>query len=99
MQMSERFKMDRKKARGFEHANSEFERALCRNDEHVITNIYKLLLRSETEEEQVKKCMIKWAQNVGHSIPMAQWEDMWSRGLKCMLSTNLKENFYKMMSR
>lgn len=49
------------------------------------------------EEEQVQKCVIKWAKNVGYNIQTAQWENMWSKGLKCIICSDLTENFYKMM--
>ena len=40
---------------GFEHCKTEFEIELCTNDEHVIAKMYKLLLKFETEEEQVER--------------------------------------------
>ena len=74
-QIKQRFKIEEKNG-GFEQAESEFGIALCTNDEHVIAKLYKLLLKYETEDEQVKDCMIKWAQNVGHNILMEEWENM-----------------------
>lgn len=37
-------------------------------NEYVIAKIYKLLLRYETEKEQVKQCMVKWVKNFGCNI-------------------------------
>lgn len=53
----------------------EFEE-LGRNDEHVIAKMHKLLLRFESEEEQIKYCMIKWATSFGYCLQMHTWERM-----------------------
>jgi len=92
------FKLDKKELE-FEQNKSEFEIQLCESDDHLIGKMYKLLLKGEMVEEQVKDCMVKWAKNIGHNIQMQQWEDMWTKGLKFTLCYNLKENFYKMMYR
>ena len=47
-----------------------------------------LLLKFETEEEQVKECMIKWAISFGNNIEMEQWENMRLKGLKFTLCYN-----------
>ena len=96
MQLMECFKLDKKKYR-FVNETTNFENQLCMNDELIITKMYKMLLQLNMEDEQVKDCMIKWARNFGYNIMMEQWEKMWRRGLKFILSYNLKENFYKMM--
>lgn len=69
-QLLERFKVD-KWLYGFEETKAVFETELCTNDDHVIAKIYGLRLKYETEE-QVKKCIIKWARNFGHDIQMEQ---------------------------
>lgn len=43
---------------GIKQQKIEFEVQLCADGEPVIAEIYKLLLKFETEEEQVKECMI-----------------------------------------
>lgn len=75
VRLLERFKAD-KRIFDFEHGKTEFEVDLCRNDEHVIVKMYKLLLKLEREGEQVKDWMIKRAKNFVHNIQMEQWQDM-----------------------
>lgn len=60
--------------------------------DHVLTKMYKLLMKFETEEEPVKECMVKRAKNVGHMISVDQWEKTWTKGLT--LHSNLKDTFY-----
>lgn len=55
---------------GIEQQKTEFQ--LLTNEEHVIVKIDKSLLKFEMEE--VKNCMIKWAENFGLNIQMKQWE-------------------------
>lgn len=63
-----------KRSLDFEYPKSEFEKELCTNDYHVITKMYALLLKFETEKGQVKESMVKWAENAGHDISMHQRE-------------------------
>ena len=35
----------------------------------VLSKIYKLMLNYETEDEQLKKCMVKWMENLKEQIP------------------------------
>ena len=71
-----------------------FEKELCNNVDHLISKMHKMLLKLNTEEAQVKECMVKWAQIFGYNVQMEQWEDMWKYRLKFLRSYNLKENFY-----
>lgn len=59
LQVTERFKVD-KKLYNFEHDKTIFEMELCTNEEHLISKIYKLLLKLETKDKLVKICMISW---------------------------------------
>lgn len=52
-----------------------FEIELCTKDKNVIAKIYKLLLKFETEE-QVEKCVIKWAIMFRYNIQIERWENM-----------------------
>ena len=33
-----------------------------------------MLLKRDTEKEIVKESMIRWAENIGHTITLQQWE-------------------------
>lgn len=44
--------------------------------------MYKLLLRFQTEEVQIKDCMAKWTINFGFNIQMDSWERIWVNNIK-----------------
>lgn len=70
---------------------TEFEDIIKKAKDHLLSRIYKILLKYETETEQVKNYMIKWMQNVGHMIPGNQWEYLWTKGLKFTASQAIRE--------
>lgn len=53
--------------------------------------MYTYLLMFETEEKQVKECMMEWATNFGYNIQMKQWENMWLKELRFLLYLDLRE--------
>lgn len=67
----QRYKVD-KWTFGTEQHRTEFETELCANDGRLVAKMYKPVLRFETEEEQIKKCMIKWTKNFDY-VQMNQW--------------------------
>ena len=78
---------------------TEFEKSVKENKPHLLSKIYKLLLRFETELEQVKNCMVKWMQNFNEQTHFSVWEYLWSTNLKYTKCQYLKEQWYKMFHR
>ena len=78
---------------------TEFEQTIKMGKSHVLSKIYKLLLKYETEMEQTKICMVKWMQNLNEQIPFDVWEYLWGKSLKCTKCQSLKEQWYKMFYR
>ena len=78
---------------------TEFELLITGGKSHVLSKIYKLLLKYETESEQVKHCMVKWMQNFNEQIQFNVWEYLWSTNLKFSKCQALKEQWYKMFFR
>lgn len=70
------------------------EMDLCTSDEHVIANMYKLVLKMNMVDKSVKDWMIKCTKKIRHNIMLDQWENIWSKGLKFILNYNLKENIF-----
>ena len=77
----------------------EIEKNVIENKPHLLSKVYKLLLRFETEFEQVKNCMVKWMQNLNEQIPFNVWEYLLSTNLKFTKCQSLKEHWYKMFYR
>lgn len=71
------------------------------NLDHIVSSktcilqIYKLLLRFETEYGQITNCMVTWATNFSYNINMGRWEKLWETGVTFTFCHNLKENFRK----
>lgn len=61
--------------------------------------MYTYLLEIKTEDEMVKECMVRWAQNLGYSIDLEDWERVWKINIKITRSVRFKENLYKMFYR
>lgn len=76
-QMKERFNMH-KRITGIEKRKTEFEIELCTKNDNIIAKVHKLLLRFETEDEQVEDCMMKWPPILNMDI----WQKMWGTGVK-----------------
>nr|XP_016852420.1 PREDICTED: interleukin-1 receptor accessory protein isoform X1 [Anolis carolinensis] len=47
----------------------------------------------------VTGCMVKWAQNIGHTITMTEWETLWRKKTKYTYAWDLKENWLKSFHR
>uniref|UniRef100_G1KWC4 Reverse transcriptase domain-containing protein n=1 Tax=Anolis carolinensis TaxID=28377 RepID=G1KWC4_ANOCA len=95
-QLKESFKEDQKI--GFEQRDTGWDRVL-KSDNKTIKILYQQLLTWETEEDQVKEVMIKWAKEVGRSINMSEWERIWNTNIKYTYAVELKENWYKIFYR
>ena len=50
VQLSKRFKADRKVFE-FKEETFMFEKGLCSNEDHLISKVFKMLLKFDTEEE------------------------------------------------
>ena len=43
------------------------------SNKKAIKKMYDFLLQIKMQDEIVKECMIRWAQNIGHNIDIDQW--------------------------
>lgn len=57
----------------------DFETIILQYKDHLLGQIYKLLIQYDTEEEQVKPCMVKWMQNIKGDIPLQCWGNLWTK--------------------
>uniref|UniRef100_A0A670JT87 Reverse transcriptase domain-containing protein n=1 Tax=Podarcis muralis TaxID=64176 RepID=A0A670JT87_PODMU len=96
-QIREVFNMDKKK--GFQVEKSKLETELLEPQTKVLSRMYNLLLKWNTQDETVKSAMIKWAQDIGYNIMFADWERLWTTGVKFTACNALKENIMKMIYR
>ncbi|CAI5767565.1 Hypothetical predicted protein [Podarcis lilfordi] len=97
LQINETFKQDRKI--GFQMERSKLETELLEPNTKNLSRMYNLLLKWNTQDETVKSAMIKWAQDIGHNIMFADWEQLWTTGIKFTACNALRENIMKMMYR
>lgn len=51
------------------------------------------------EDEIIKDKMVRCAQNLDRTICLEGWDLLWTKTLKALEATNLKENLYKMFYR
>uniref|UniRef100_A0A670IVE2 Reverse transcriptase zinc-binding domain-containing protein n=1 Tax=Podarcis muralis TaxID=64176 RepID=A0A670IVE2_PODMU len=96
-QIKEVFKLDKKL--GFQVEKSKLETELLEPKTKVLSRMYNLLLKWNTQDETVKSAMIKWAQDIGHNIMFEDWERLWTTGLNFTACNALKENVMKMIYR
>uniref|UniRef100_A0A670HP09 Reverse transcriptase domain-containing protein n=1 Tax=Podarcis muralis TaxID=64176 RepID=A0A670HP09_PODMU len=96
-QIQEVFKSDRKI--GFQVEKSKLETELLEPKTKVLSRMYNLLLKWNTQDETVKSAMIKWAQDIGYNIMFEDWERLWTTGIKFTACSALKENIMKMIYR
>uniref|UniRef100_A0A670IGH0 Reverse transcriptase domain-containing protein n=2 Tax=Podarcis muralis TaxID=64176 RepID=A0A670IGH0_PODMU len=96
-QIMELFKQDRKI--GFQVEKSKLEFELLESNTKNLSRMYNLLLKWNTQDETVKSAMIKWAQDIGHDIMFADWEQLWTTGVKFTACNALRENIMKMIYR
>uniref|UniRef100_A0A670ILE0 Reverse transcriptase domain-containing protein n=1 Tax=Podarcis muralis TaxID=64176 RepID=A0A670ILE0_PODMU len=96
-QINEVFKQDRKK--GFQVEKSKLETELLEPNTKNLSRMYNLLLKWNTQDEMVKSSMIKWAQDIGHDIELADWEKLWTTDVKFTACNALRENIMKMIYR
>uniref|UniRef100_A0A670K0T0 Reverse transcriptase domain-containing protein n=1 Tax=Podarcis muralis TaxID=64176 RepID=A0A670K0T0_PODMU len=96
-QIQETFKKDKKN--GFQVEKSKLETELLEPKTKVLSRMYNLLLKWNTQDETVKSAMIKWAQDIGYNIMFEDWERLWTTGMKFTACTALKENIMKMIYR
>uniref|UniRef100_A0A670KAD3 Reverse transcriptase domain-containing protein n=1 Tax=Podarcis muralis TaxID=64176 RepID=A0A670KAD3_PODMU len=96
-QIKEVFKLDKKL--GFQVEKSKLETELLEPKTKVLSRMYNLLLKWNTQDETVKSAMIKWAQDIGYNIMFEDWERLWTTGLNFTACNALKENVMKMIYR
>uniref|UniRef100_A0A803T714 Reverse transcriptase domain-containing protein n=1 Tax=Anolis carolinensis TaxID=28377 RepID=A0A803T714_ANOCA len=83
---------------GFELKETSWDRIL-KVETKTIKIIYKQLLAWDTEEVQVKTVMTKWAREIGHTIMLSEWENIWKKNQKLIYATELRENWFKVFYR
>lgn len=96
-QLFEKFKSDKQK--GFSVEISRFESDLVNSKRKTLSKTYRLLLDWTVKEEEVTVAMVRWSQDFGHSITMAQWENLWKINWKFTNCYTIRENFQKMQHR
>uniref|UniRef100_A0A670ICH5 Reverse transcriptase domain-containing protein n=1 Tax=Podarcis muralis TaxID=64176 RepID=A0A670ICH5_PODMU len=96
-QINEVFKLDKKT--GFQVEKSKLETELLEPKTKLLSRMYNLLLKWNTQDETVKSAMIKWAQDIGYNIMSEDWERLWTTGMKFTACNALKENIMKMVYR
>uniref|UniRef100_A0A670KI73 Reverse transcriptase domain-containing protein n=1 Tax=Podarcis muralis TaxID=64176 RepID=A0A670KI73_PODMU len=96
-QIMEAYNLDKKI--GFQVEKSKLETELLDPKTKTLSRMYNLLLKWNTQDETVKSAMIKWAQDVGHNIMMADWEQLWTTGMKFTACNALREHIMKMIYR
>uniref|UniRef100_A0A670K665 Reverse transcriptase domain-containing protein n=1 Tax=Podarcis muralis TaxID=64176 RepID=A0A670K665_PODMU len=96
-QIREAYNLDKKN--GFQVEKSKLETELLEPNAKTLSRMYDLLLKWNMEEETVKSAMIKWAQDIGHNIMFADWERLWTTGMKFTACNALRENIMKMIYR
>uniref|UniRef100_A0A803TXE9 Reverse transcriptase domain-containing protein n=1 Tax=Anolis carolinensis TaxID=28377 RepID=A0A803TXE9_ANOCA len=83
---------------GFELKETYWDR-LQKIETKTTKILYKQLLAWDTEEDQVKTVMIKWARELGHTIMLSDWEKIWRMNQKLIYAIELRENWFKIFYR
>lgn len=97
-QLKEQYKIDGKNYQ-FTKMENNWDNILEKEEEHLISKIYKILLEMKTKDIKIKKYMRKWEENLGIEITYDEWQEIWTKNIKFTLSNNLRENIYKMIFR
>jgi len=97
-QLREQYTIDKKNYQFIKEENN-WVNILERDNEHLISKLYKILLEIKTKDIKIKNYMKKWEENLGIEISYEQWQKIWIKNIKFTLSNNLRENMYKMIYR
>lgn len=97
-QIQSRTAQDKNKG-GIYNSLQELDKILLGKDEKVLSKLYQFLLMDWIGEEVIKDSMIAWGRNLGYSIELEKWEEIWGKTLKLTMSVSYKENIYKMLYR
>ena len=65
-QLESRYAKD--KTEGFYSEQTTFDKLLLGTKEQIVRKMY--MLEFKMQDEMVKECMIKWAQNIGHNLSL-----------------------------
>ena len=76
-----------------------FDKPLLGSNEKAIKKMYDYLFETKMQDQMVKECMIRQAQNIGHNVDIDHWMLIWKNNIKLTKWVNLKENIYKMFYR
>lgn len=98
LQLKRKFKEDKKNF-GIETSMNELDMLWSKGDRNKISKIYKILLRRDLESETIKDNMVRWAQDVGHTITYENWQKAWRLTNRFTASQDLKENYMKVSYR
>uniref|UniRef100_A0A803THD1 Reverse transcriptase domain-containing protein n=1 Tax=Anolis carolinensis TaxID=28377 RepID=A0A803THD1_ANOCA len=83
---------------GFELKETCWDRIL-KIETKIIKTLYQQLLLWDTEDNQVKTVMTKWARELGHTIMFSDWEKIWIKNQKLTYATEIRENWFKVFYR
>lgn len=97
-QISSKYKKDKEKS-GIDMTQQEIDGIILGKEERILSKIYKFLITYWIGDEIVKDSMIAWGRNIGYSIELIKWEEIWTKQLKFLMATSYKENLYKMVYR
>lgn len=85
---------------GFMRTYTDLDEVLVGDKNKVIAKIYKISLKTYTQDEAVKIQLIKWAQNFNRAILMEEWDFFfWNHTLKTTECMRIKKKSIKMFYR
>lgn len=96
-QLNNVFNSDKKTE--FWREESKLRKVLLKNNNILIFKTYDLLLKCDLKDEELKEGMVKWAQDIGHTVYMEQWKRLWRSDISLTACYTVKENIVKMFYR
>lgn len=88
-----------KRLKVFDNKISNLEKDSLYNNQKTLSKMYKLLLNWQLKDEEIKDIMIKWEQDLGHTIELDKWKELWEKNIKFTACYIIRENLMKMQYR